>query len=251
MRRFLAVAALALTALSNVFAAPLKDLSSGPVGRIEFWSSTPEHRWRLANPRTSGQNPIVIWGDLLMPPAAPTGGKVPAVIVHHGSEGVTSLYYDLWAPAFLKAGYAVFIVDSQKPRGVGGQLGDQQLSWNTVGNISDALHSLKILATHPAIDSTRIFNIGFSRGASAVLQAAWPFYYQAVVPDGLHFAATVALYPGCNLRYRADHWGTNPGPILMLLGEKDNMTPAQPCVEYADILWSAGNNVKAKVYEGA
>ena len=238
-----------LLGLGGAIAAPLQDLSSAPVGRIEFWSSTPEHRWRLANPKTSGQNPVVIWGDLLMPPNA--GGKVPAVIVHHGSEGVTSLYYDVWAPAFLKAGYAVFIVDSQKPRGVERQLGNLQLSWNTVGNISDVLHSLKILATHPRIDASRIFNIGFSRGASAVLQAVWPFYQRALLPDDLHFAGSVAVYPGCNIRYRADHWGTNPGPLLLLLAEKDNMTPAQPCVEYAELLHSAGNDVSAKVYPGA
>lgn len=250
MNKLWAVIAL-LIWTSYADAEPLQDLSAGPVGRIEFWSSTPEHRWRLANPRTSTQNPVVIWGDLLMPPSASSSEKLPAVIVHHGSDGVTSLYYDVWAPAFLKAGYAVFIVDSQKPRGVAGQLGDQQLSWNTVGNISDVLHSLKILATHPRIDTSRVYNIGFSRGAAAVLQAVWPFYQRAVLPDGLNFAGTVAVYPGCNLRYRADHWGTNPGPILMLLGEKDNMTPAQPCVEYAELLFSAGNDVTYKVYPGA
>lgn len=248
MKKLWAIMALFMQ-LANADAAPLENLSSAPVGRIDFWSSTPDSRWRLANPRTSSQNQIAIWGELLMPPKAE--GKVPAVIVHHGSEGVSSLYYDVWAPAFLNAGYAVFIVDSQKPRGVAAQLGDQQLSWNTVGNISDVLHSLKILATHPRIDTRQIFNIGFSRGASAVLQAVWPFYQRAVLPDGLTFAGTVAVYPGCNLRFRADHWGTNPGPILMLLGEKDNMTPAQPCVEYAELLFSAGNDVTFKVYPGA
>ena len=248
LRPLLWLCALA-AAVTTADASPLEDLSSGDRGRIEFRSSTPLSRWRLASSLTADQNPVTIWGDLLFPPAVE--GKVPAVVISHGSEGVSSLYYDVWAKALLAEGYAVFIVDSQKPRGVAGSLGDKQLTWDTTANISDALHALKLLATHPDIDTSRIFSIGFSRGANAAFAAAWPFYQRGVLPDGLHWAGTVAVYPGCNLRYRDDQWGTNPGPILMLLAEKDDMTPARPCTEYSDILAAAGNRVSHKVYAGA
>ncbi|MBL0089750.1 MAG: dienelactone hydrolase family protein [Ideonella sp.] len=231
-------------------AEPLADLTGGQVGHVEFRSSTPASRWRLAARQTAEQNPLTIWGDLVMPPNARE--KVPAVILSHGSDGLANpLYRGVWAKALTEAGYAVFLVDSQTPRGVAANLGDLQLTWNTTGNISDALHALKFLATHPRIDTTRIYNIGFSRGASAAFAAAWPFYQRAVLPEGVQWAGTVAVYPGCNLRYHDDHHGTNPAALLLLLAEKDDMTPAPPCVEYAKELAAAGNDVRYKVYPGA
>lgn len=237
------------------FAEPVETLTAGQAGRIEFQSSTPENRWTLARTRQSfaayAENPITIWGDLLFPTAVAKPAQVPAVVISHGSEGVSSLYYDVWAKAFLGAGYAVFIVDSQKPRNVSRNLGKLQLSWNTTGNISDGLHALKVLSTHPDIDPKRIFHIGFSRGAAASYASAWPIYQRAVLPDGVRYAGNIAVYPGCNIRYHEGRTATNSSPILMLLGGRDDMTPAQPCVEYAEELSKAGHRVSYKLYPGA
>jgi dienelactone hydrolase len=250
-----AIALFALLVGCSASAEPLDTLSAGQSGRIEFMSSTPQNRWTLARSRqtfdNTSENPLVIWGDLIMPPGRVAGTKVPAVIVSHGSEGVSSLYYDVWAKAFLPAGYAVFIVDSQKPRGVQRNLGDLQLTWNTMANISDGLHALKLLATHPDIDSNRIFHIGFSRGAAASYASAWPIYQRPILPDGVRYAGNIAVYPGCNNRYHEELTATNSSPILMLLGEKDDMTPAKPCVEYAEQLAKGGHRVSYKVYPGA
>ena len=232
------------------YAQPIAILASGQSGKIEFMSSTPNNRWTLARAKYGvPENPIAVWGDLLFPPSRT--GKVPAVVVSHGSEGVSSLYYDVWAKAFLEAGWAVFIVDSQKPRGVGRNLGNQQLSWNTTGNISDGLHALKVLATHPDINASKIFHIGFSRGAAASYASAWPIYQRPILPPGVRYIGNIAVYPGCNLRYHEQKTAANPTPILMLLGEKDDMTPAPPCVEYAQQLAAAGLDVRYKVYPGA
>lgn len=219
----------------SVVAGPVDVLAPGQSGRVEFVSSTPASRWSLArtapSPQGAPENPLIVWGDLLLPQARPAGAQLPAVVVSHGSEGVSSLYHDVWAKAFLAAGYAVFIVDSQKPRNVTANLGDKQLSWNTTGNISDGLHALKLLATHPDIDSRRIFHIGFSRGAAASFASAWPIYHPGVLPAGLRYAGNIAVYPGCNLRYHEHLTAPNVSPILLLLGEKDDMTPAPPCVD--------------------
>ena len=75
-------------------AAPLVDLSGGQTGRIEFTSSTPDHRWALIRGRLGPE--VTVYGDLLMPTQA-SSGKVPAVVFSHGSEGVSSLYFDVWA----------------------------------------------------------------------------------------------------------------------------------------------------------
>ena len=241
--------------VDSTLAEPVDTLVTGQAGRIEFLSSTPLNRWTLARSRPtqdkSSDGSLVIWGDLLLPPTQNLPGKTPAVVISHGSEGVSALYYDVWAKAFLASGFAVFIVDSQKPRNVERNLGDKQLTWNTTGNISDGLHALKLLATHPDIDARRIFHIGFSRGANAAYATAWPIYQRAVLQEGLKYAGNIAVYPGCNLRFHEELTATNPSPLLLLLGEKDDMTPAAPCVEYAEQLAKAGHDVRYKVYSGA
>ena len=194
---------------------------------------------------------MTVYGDLLMP-ATRVEGKVPAVVFSHGSEGVSSLYFDVWAKALNGAGYAVFVVDSFKPRGEDRVTGaTKQLTWNTMANTTDALYALKLLATHPQIDRSKIFHMGWSRGGQALLDAAWPTYQQHVLPVDVKWAGGVAVYPGCNMRYRVDQHSKLPAPILMLLGEKDDMTLPKPCMELADEYAAAGLPVSYKVYPGA
>ena len=230
-------------------AAPLGDLGGGQTGRIEFDSRTPEHRWALIRGRLGPE--VTIFGDLLMP-SGRIDGQVPAVIFSHGSEGVSNLCFDVWAKVLNAAGYAVFVVDSFKPRGEDRVTGpSRQLTWNTVANTTDALFALKLLATHPQIDRRRIFHMGWSRGGQALLDAAWPTFQQHVLPIHVKWAGGVAIYPGCNMRYRVDHHGRLPAPILMLLGERDEMTLPKPCMELADEYAAAGHPVSYKVYAGA
>ena len=67
-------------------------------------------------------------------------------------------------------------------------------------------------------------------------------------PAGAGFAAAVALYPRCDL-----HAGVyRPvAPLLILIGEKDDWTPAEPCRKLADAARAAGHPVAIKVYPGA
>lgn len=248
MRHAVSLLSLA-TAASFSLASPLLDFSAGQTGRIEFQSATPEHRWALIRGRLGPE--VTVFGDLLMP-ARKVDGKVPAVVISHGSEGVSSLYFDVWAKALNNAGYAAFVVDSFKPRGEDRVTGpSKQLTWNTMVNTTDALYALKLLATHPQIDSSRIFHMGWSRGGQALLDAAWRTYQQHVLPVDVKWAGGIAVYPGCNMRYRVDQHSKLPAPILMLLGEKDDMTLPKPCMELADEYAAAGQPVSYKVYPGA
>ena len=248
MMKRLAVTCLAVLTCSVASSAPLEDLSAGPTGRIEFMASNPPHRWGLIRGRLGDQQ--VIWGDLIMPPSA--GEKAPVVVMSHGSDGITEGMHQVWAKPMLAAGFAVFVVDSFTPRDsakIAGTAG--QLTWNTTVNISDAIYALKILATHPMLDASRIFHIGWSRGGNAVTGAMWPNYRQPITgSDSIKWAGSIAVYPGCNFRYK------NPmlkisAPVLYLLAEKDDMTPAQPCVEEAQLLAAEGNPITHKVLDGA
>jgi dienelactone hydrolase len=230
-------------------AAPLADLSEGQTGRIEFFSTTPEHRHALVNGRLGPA--LTVTGDLLMP-TIQTEGKIPAVVFAHGSEGAAPRYYDFWARELNKAGIAVLIVDSFKPRNLDRTTGSTQLTYNITGNMSDNVHALKLLATHPKIDAARIFSMGWSMGATVVQDTAFPSYAKPILgTTNVKWAGSIALYGGCNITRRVDHNGTNQSPLLLLLAELDDNTPAANCVTYAKRLVAAGNNVLYKVYEGA
>lgn len=245
----LLTSAAAVVLSAHAVAAPLADLSAGQTGRIEFKASNPAHRWALIRGQLGPEQ--VLAGELLMP-FKNIDGKIPVVVMSHGSDGITSGMYDFWVKELNKAGYAVFLVDSFTPRNTAKISGTEgQLTWNTTLNISDAIYALKLLSTHPKLDAKRIYHMGWSRGANAVTAAMWPNYRLPITNDeSIKWAASVALYPGCNIRHK------NPAlkitsPVLYLLAEKDDMTPATPCIEEAEILIKEGQSVFYKVYPGA
>ena len=70
------------------------------------------------------------------------------------------------------------------------------------------------------------------------------------------FAAAVALYPGCRTTlgaWRADGTGIyRPvAPLLILIGEKDDWTPAAPCVKLAASTRATEHPAAITVYPGA
>jgi dienelactone hydrolase len=70
------------------------------------------------------------------------------------------------------------------------------------------------------------------------------------------FAAAVALYPGCVPSRRS--FAVSPSgvyrpiaPLLILIGEQDDWTPAEPCQKLTEAARNAGLPVTIKVYPGA
>jgi dienelactone hydrolase len=243
---------LALFCAAVAGAAPLENLGSGQTGRIEFRSTSPESRYAMIRNDKSRTQDTVVWGDLYMPKNAT--GKVPAVVLSHGVEGIVNTHdtpTKLWVRSLNEAGVAAFLIDSYSPRSLGNLSGQKTLTQNIAVNISDALHALKILSTHPQIDSERIFNVGWSLGGAVAVDGAFPALGKYILPDDIHWAGSVGMYGGCNMKWRADHLGTNRGPVLMLLGETDDNTPASYCVDYARTLAREGHKVTYKVYPGA
>ena len=80
-------------ACTGAVAVPLADLSGGQTGRIEFESMNPPNRWEYARLNMQNTKPAVVWGDLLMPKNV--SGKVPALVLSHGSSGISPAAYDV------------------------------------------------------------------------------------------------------------------------------------------------------------
>jgi dienelactone hydrolase len=97
----------------------------------------------------------------------------------------------------------------------------------------------------PFVDGSRVGLMGGSHGGATTLAAmAAP----GVSPG---FRAAVALYPGCTQWLRATEAYRPAAPLLILIGEKDDWTPAEPCRRLTEAAQQAGAPMTIKVYPGA
>ncbi len=230
----LILAGLHLTpAAGNAQTDAVAGLADGRVGAIAF--------------RSLARDGATVTGTLTLPAGA--AGPVAAMLIVHGSAGVRDVREGRYARRLGDAGYATFVLDSFGPRRVRSTTEDQtRVSTSTM--IGDAFAALDLLATHPALDTARIGVIGFSKGGTVALNASFGPYRRRFSGDGdRRFAVHVAVYPWCNLQFR--RIDSSGAPLLFLLGADDNYTPAQPCLDYADRLRSAGGDITVEVYPNA
>jgi dienelactone hydrolase len=210
--------------------------------RISFDSVTPASYFALARGQTTK---VTVFGTLRLPAGS---DRVPAIVIAHGSAGVAVEREFWWADQLVKLGVAGFVVDSFAPRGIV-QTATDQSQLSTAANVADALAALRLLAAHPRIDPQRIGVMGFSKGGQVALYTALEPFRRAVIADDLRFALHIPLYPYCNDWYVAGK--TDGAPLLMLLGGKDDYTPAVPCREYAAWFESKGAATTVIVYPRA
>lgn len=241
----LAAIVVLLGTLSPLRAEPVASLADGRTGRVEFRSETPNGPTELVR-RTYPAAGTVIVGTLALPQNI--DGRMPAMVLAHGSGGTLRGREDAWAARLNALGIATFVVDSFAPRGLQSTSRDQS-RLSTMANLADALAALRLLATHPRIDPARIGVMGFSRGGQVALYSALEPLRQGMIDGELRFAAHVALYPSCSIPYRARR--LSGAPILMLLGGADDYTPAAACRAYADWFAARGVPVQLVAYEGA
>jgi dienelactone hydrolase len=116
----------------------------------------------------------------------------------------------------------------------------------------DAYGALRYLQAQPFVEPDRIAVVGWSQGGGATLLSvrADSLGRPADLPTA-DFRAAVAFYPSvCRERAHRLPW-TTAIPTLVLIGEKDNWTPAGPCKEFVDAAARRGSDVRIQVYPGA
>lgn len=228
------------------------------------WSSAASAQQKLSFPSVEYANkfemarktgkPIEIFGYLTLPPNPPAG-KIPVVVIAHGSAGVEAKDTGFWAPYFNRLGFAAFVVDSFTPRGVERTVEDQTLVSNAA-DTADAFFALKFLAADPRFDADRIGIIGFSRGGIAANETAVKSFRDNVLRENrnLQFAFHIPAFPGCqNSRFRKNgSYDKTGAPMLFLMGSKDDYTPAAFCLDQIKGMQEEYPGViDYRVYDGA
>jgi len=191
--------------------------------------------------------PVTISGDLRIPGTS-AAGRVPAVVLLHGSGGINASH-ELWSQEFLGMGIATFIVDSFSGRGIVRTSSDQA-QLGSLAMIMDAYRALELLAHHPRIDPQRIALMGFSRGGHSALYASVRRFQRMHGPPGLEFAAYIPFYAACNIKFRGDG-DVSDRPIRIHHGLADDFIPIAPCRLYVARLRAANKDVVLTAYPNA
>jgi dienelactone hydrolase len=204
-------------------------------------------------------------------------GPFPAVVIMHDCSGLGSRSSGApmrWARKLVENGYVIVLPDSFTVRGHGGGVcTDPSPSRNDVApaqRVPDAYAALAYLRTLPYVDESRIGIMGGSHGgATTLVSIAAPERAQEPLAQEQRsgFSAAIALYPSCapylegwRTVQRAGGSGSvthhvgvyKPvAPLLILIGENDDWTPAEPCRRLTESARREGYPVSIKVYPGA
>lgn len=192
--------------------------------------------------------PLTIKATVVMP-ARHGEGKIPAMIIMHGSGGVRDVREFAYAREFNALGVAGVVVDSFGPRGIKSTVRDQS-PVSSYDMVADVVSTLKAIGKRPDIDPERIGLIGFSKGGTVTVKVALRYYMAPLAHDEAKFALLIAMYPWCGDQPQDFHPASNV-PLHMLLGELDRYAGVEPCKEFGKKLTDAGGAVTLKVYAGA
>jgi dienelactone hydrolase len=207
---------------------------------------------RVSFPSLDGEASAPIVLTALWFPA--TSSPAPAVALFHGCGGIYDRRHQLnkrmrdYAALFNGAGYHVLVVDSLTPR-YETELCTQRAGKRRVTQANrrlDALGAIAYLADRTDVDVKKIGIVGWSNGGSSVL-AAINLRHPDVCSALTKPAFAIAFYPGCEADLKR---GYEPAaPLLMLVGQADDWTPAAPCRALARVAGEPKPEIE--IYPGA
>jgi dienelactone hydrolase len=157
-----------------------------------------------------------ITGWLYRPSGA---GPFPAIVLAHTCGGVNE-QTEMWAKRLVGWGYVVVAPDSFGPRGEKNVCARGNIVSGNM-RVADVAGALDFLNAQPFVQRGNIGLIGHSHGGWTAVRAVQKNY--GLAQRGLK--ASVAYYPSCNAAFDT-HVDV---PLLILIGDKDDWTPAESC----------------------
>lgn len=186
---------------------------------------------------------IEIDGALVIPNGA---APHPAVVIVPGSAGVSPNHVR-HAITFVRAGYAVLLVDPFTARSVTSTVANQT-QYSFAASAYDVLCSLRYMANDARIDGARISAQGHSRGGSAVIQASVRLLADAVVGD-LSFAGVYAAYPWCGQQFLSPQVGRTA--VRAIMGDQDEWGSVAIAQTQIHAIAVAGGAASMRIVAGA
>jgi dienelactone hydrolase len=193
--------------------------------------------------------PVTIEATLVRPSGP---GPFPAVVQLHGCGGLEAQSFR-WARWFADHGYVALVVDSFGPRKIKGDCRSGPDDPPITARFDDAFGALRYLQSLPDVRPDRVASIGWSQGgvyAMAVING--PSLERArrrgVTLPATGFAAGIGVYPGGCFSLVNERVVR---PLLVLLGEADDWTPAAKCREMVEAMRSRGADATIVTYPGA
>ena len=186
-------------------------------------------------------------------------GPFPAVVMMHGCGGAYSRQgslnarHQMWGEYLAEHGYVALMLDSFTPRGIK-DLCTQKFSDRTLkeaDRVGDAYAALRLLRGQVDVDAKRIGILGWSHGGGSVLATISKLPKSGSGSESEHdegFAAAVSFYPGCTSKSKAADKFHPYAPLLLLIGEADDWTPAEPCKTLTTAVAARGEPMRIVTY---
>jgi dienelactone hydrolase len=199
-------------------------------------------------PNVTPGAPVMITATLVRP-AGP--GPFPAVVQLHGCAGVEAQSFR-WARWLAERGYVALVVDSLGPRNATGDCRSGPDEPPITARFDDTFGALRYLHSLPEVRADRVAAIGWSQGAVyAMATINGPSLERArrrgVTLPAIGFAAAIGVYPDCSSLVNEQV----VRPLLVLIGEADDWTPAVKCREMVEAMRGRGADATITVYPGA
>jgi dienelactone hydrolase len=178
-------------------------------------------------------------------------GPHPAVVMMHGcggayaKSGKLNERHLMWGEYLASKGYVALMLDSFTSRGMKEictiKFADRSLKESD--RVGDAYAALQFLREQKFIDGKRVAVLGWSHGAGVTLDTI-----RRKPDDAPGFNAAVSFYPGCTARNKKADQFTPYAPLLILIGEADDWTPAAPCKALAENAKARGAKIEIVTY---
>lgn len=174
---------------------------------------------------------------LLLKPSTPTPWNT--VVISASCAGEGDLTWNFYPKEFLANGMAVVLVEPYTPRGYDSICGNQFKL--TVGQRLQDLHQvLDKLRTDQRFNPNKIALSGHSVGGTNVFMSAYAEAQEKLQRNAGSYNAFIASAPECIATFKKTKL---LGPILVLMGEKDDWTKPAPCLEEIKRLEGNGETV--------
>jgi dienelactone hydrolase len=194
------------------------------------WEETPHLRVNYLAYPVEWNGKTVMIGSRFQVPLGVTG-KLPAVILMHGTSGVSyrGVYY---AAALNRAGIATLEVDQWGGRGLTGVASSRPKGPGDM--LPDIAGAYRLLSERPEVDASRIGLMGSSMGAGETMLMMTHRNSDALLGPDIHFKAAVVFYPIC-WRYNhvpgAEFADLVDAPIKIFVGNADDYDGGEAACE--------------------